>query len=122
MGEVFLLKGGSPDEVFGKVCTKVFGEVSRLVLLRMYRAKEIQQNFHPRNPTALHSKIGENSGKNFMTRFCKGTPANCKGQAQKSQLSDGFLNGFRISGAPLRYELRGTLRTYAIKTRAATDN
>ena len=63
-------------EVFGKVWREVFGEVFRLVLLGHSEQKKLQYKLQARIPTALRRKAGENSGKNFMTRFRRGTPAN----------------------------------------------
>ena len=63
-------RGGVWAEVFGEV----WGEVCGLVMLGHSGQKKPQQKLQPKSPTALGSKAGENSGENFMTRFCKGTP------------------------------------------------
>ena len=70
-------RGAVRSKVFGEVWADVFGEVFGLVLLgHSEHKKKLQQKLQPRKPTALHSKSGENSGKNFIARFCTGTLAN----------------------------------------------
>ena len=69
-------RGAVQGEVFAEVFREVFHEVSGLVLLGHSEQKYLQRKFQPRIPMTLHSKTGEISGKNFMTRFCRGTLAN----------------------------------------------
>ena len=64
---------GVLGEVLGEVWGKVFGEVFRACSAGTFRANKHQQKLQPQIPTALHSKTGENSGKNIMTRFCRWT-------------------------------------------------
>ena len=67
-------------DVFGEVWGEVFGEVFGLVWLGHSEPNKLQ----PMGPRGLHSKVGENSGKNFMTRSCRGTPD--KGRPQASEV------------------------------------
>ena len=60
-------------EVFGEAFGEVFGAVFGLVSLGHSEQISIQQKPQPKSPKPLRSKTGENSGKNFMTRFCRGT-------------------------------------------------
>ena len=77
LGKVYVLEGGGVrGEVFGKVRGEVFGEVSGLALLRHSEQKKVSARLQPEIPTALHSKRGESSWKNFsMTRFWREIPA-----------------------------------------------
>ena len=68
-------KGAVPGEVFGEVWAEVCGKVSSLFCWDIQTKKEIQIKFQPRKPTALHSKTGKYSGKDFITRLCRGTLA-----------------------------------------------
>ena len=68
-------RGAVRGEVFGEVCHEVFHEVLGLVLLGHSEQKKLQQELQPKISMTLHSKTGEISGKNFMTRFCRGTLA-----------------------------------------------
>ena len=72
LGEVYILEGGSLARSFWRSLGRSF----RACFAGTFRApqKNFSKNFSP-----LHSKTGENSGKNLMTRFCRGTPANHKG-------------------------------------------
>ena len=67
--------GGVRGEVFAEVFREVFREVFGLVLLGHSEQKKLQRKLQPRIPMTLHSKTREISGKNFMTRFCRGTLA-----------------------------------------------
>ena len=71
-------RGDVQGEVFGEVCGEVFHEVFGLVLLGHWQQKKLQQKLQPKIPMTLHSKTGQNSGKNFPTRFCRGTPGKHK--------------------------------------------
>ena len=62
-------------EVCGEVFGEFFGEFFGLVLPGHSEQTQLQQKLQPKTPTTLHSKANENSGKNFMMRFCRGTPA-----------------------------------------------
>ena len=74
-----LSKGVLQSEVLGEVCVLEGVNFSRS-FSRSFRAtsqqKELQQKLLSKSPMPLRSKTGENSRKNFMTRFCRGTPAN----------------------------------------------
>ena len=43
------------------------------LLGHLEQTKKLQQELEAKSRTALHSETGENSGKNFMTRFCRGS-------------------------------------------------
>ena len=59
----------------GAVRGEVFGKVFGLVLLGHSEQKKLQPRLQPESPAALRSKAGEKSRQNFLTRFCRGTPA-----------------------------------------------
>ena len=71
LGEVCILEGGSSE--------RSSWQIFRTGFVGTFRAQELQ----PKTPTPLHSKAGENSGRDFLTRFCTGTPANfCQDRAR----------------------------------------
>ena len=82
-------RGGVLGEVWGEVWGKVFGEVFRACSAGTSRANKHQQKLQPKIPTALHSKTGENSGKNIMTRFCRWTPTKASMKSEAPLVSRG---------------------------------
>ena len=78
-GEVFVC------EVWGEV----LGDFGLVLLGHSEQINEkLQQKLQPKIPTALHSKTDENSGNDFMMRFCKGTHAPGKRCSASCQTRD----------------------------------
>ena len=75
LDKVYVWRGAVRHEVFGEVWGKVFGKVFGLVLLGHSEQNVLQLKLQRKIHTALHNKIDENSGRNFVTRFCRGAPA-----------------------------------------------
>ena len=69
-------RGAVRGEVFREVCHEVFHEVFGLVLLGHSEQKNFSKNFSPKFPWPCTAKLEKFQGKNFMTRFCRGTLAN----------------------------------------------
>ena len=68
-------KGAVRGEVFREVCREVFHEVFGLVLLGHSEQNNFSKNFSPKFPWPCTAKLEKFQGKNFMTRFCRGTLA-----------------------------------------------
>ena len=77
----YLSEGFLQSEVLGEVSVlakfeaKFLAKFSGLFCWDIQGRKKFSKKLQPKIPTTLHSKTGEYSGNNFMTRFCRGNPA-----------------------------------------------
>ena len=79
LGEVSVLEGGSSGRSFSRSLPRSFPRSFRPCFAGTFRAiKNFSKNFSPKFPWPCTAKLEKFQGKNFMTRFCRGTLANTK--------------------------------------------
>ena len=77
LGEVSVLEGRQFRAKFLPKCSaKFFTKFSGLFCWDIQTKKIFSENFSPEFPWLCTAKLEKKSGKNFMTRFCRGTLAN----------------------------------------------
>ena len=69
---------------------KFFTKFSGLFCWDIQSKNKLQRKLQPRIHMTLHSKTGEISGKNFMTRFCRGTLAKYRPAYIQKELTAGL--------------------------------
>ena len=76
LAEVSVLEGGSSGRSVWRSLRGSFSRSFRACFAGTFRQKKLQQKHQPKNSHDSAQQIGGISGKNFMTRFCRGTLAN----------------------------------------------